>query len=194
GSTPPTAAAGLLLLLGLLAAGPARAADEGGAYPSATLLKDLRTRLLAPADCQPNCTTLNRMGLELSERQLRAKLQVSSETRTAFALPGSRNGWQPETVLVDGRPATALQRSASGVLHVVLEAGVHELLLEGPLPARSAVSLHLPSQPMFTEVSARGWTVEGLQEDGRVSGDLELSRVRREELPPEQQPLQEAEL
>ena len=191
---PPPATAGLLLLVGLLASGPSHAAELGDAYPSQTLLQELRSRLLKPAACEPNCTTLNRMGLEITERQLRAKLQVSAEATTSFALPGSRTGWQPETVRVDGRPAPALQRSASGVLHVVLEPGLHELLLEGPLPSRSTLSLHLPSQPMFTEVSAQGWTVEGLQEDGRVSGDLELSRVRREELSPEQQPLQEAEL
>lgn len=192
--TPPPAAAGLLLLVGLLATGPARAQEGGEAYPSAGLLQELRTRLLRPAECEPDCTTLNRMNLELSERQLRARLQVSAEATTAFALPGSRNGWQPETVRIDGRPAGALQRNGSGVLHVVLEPGLHELILEGPLPSRSSLSLHLPSQPMFTEVSAQGWTVEGLQEDGRVSGDLEFSRVRREELPLEQQPLQESEL
>src|SRR5207253_2657499 len=80
-------------------------------------------------------------------------------------------------VLVDGQPAQGLWRAPDGILWLETAAGMHQVLLEGPLPDVDRVEMPLPLKPRRVEARAEGWTVEGLREDGLADDNLEIVRV-----------------
>jgi hypothetical protein len=166
------AAVGLLLLLA-----PAARARAGEAIPPPEMLEELKKRLLAAPDCAPSCGAIPRMALEAAPGALRMALEVSAAAPTAIPLPGRTNEWSPASVRVEGRPATALGRSGDGRLWVALPAGTFRVELEGPLPARDSVQIALPMRPRYVTAKARGWTIDGLHEDGAADDSLRLSRV-----------------
>lgn len=166
----PLSAAPLAALL-LLAVAPARAD-----FPSDALLEQLRDRLLEPPACHPSCASLPRMRLEVDATALRARLQIDVAAATAVPLPGQAQHWLPRTVTVDGAPATALLYGADNFLWLRLDAGTHEVLIEGPLPARDTVQIVLPVTPRRVETQVSGWTLDGVHADGAADPNLQLSR------------------
>jgi hypothetical protein len=173
GGLPAAATGAVLLLLG--AGTPARAA-ESGAFPPSEMLEDLKKRLLEPPACAPDCGAISRMALETAPGELRLVLEASAAAPTAIPLPGGAKDWSPSAVRVDGKPATALDRTDDGVLWLRVPAGTFRVELDGPLPARDSVQLALPMRPRYVTVRSRGWTVDGLHEDGAVDESLKLSR------------------
>jgi len=165
------AAASAALLLGG-GAGVARAE-----FPSEALLGELRERLLAPPDCQPSCAALPRLRLDADAQSLRLSLRLDVGAVTAVPLPGHALQWVPRTVLVDGAAAAALMQGADGVLWLRLESGTHDVVLEGPLPARDTVQLPLPLAPSRVEAQVRDWRLDGVHADGRADATLQLSRL-----------------
>jgi len=170
-------AAGVWLALATLTAAPAARAAE--AMPSPELLEDLRRRLTEQPSCLPDCAEITRMSLEASPQSLRARLRVSAFAPSGVLLPGARDAWEPTRILINGAPATALSRTQSGHLAVVVPRGVHDLVLDGPLPDRPTVGIALPLRPRYVDASVSGWTIEGVFADGRISGDLQLTRAAR---------------
>ncbi|MEO8602554.1 MAG: hypothetical protein ABI629_08265 [bacterium] len=164
------------LTVALLAAlighsGPARAD-----FPSDEMLNELRTRLLEAPACQPNCAALPRLRLEADGQSLRLRLQLDAAAATAVPLPGQAQHWLPHTVIVDGQPATALQLR-DGALWLRLDAGRHDVALDGPLPQRDTVQILLPMSPGLVETQISGWTLEGVHADGVADASLQLSRL-----------------
>ena len=187
------AAIGALLLGGIVTGGTARATepttkgiiDEVSErllerkFPDEAMLDQLKERLLKKPSCAPSCTSLQRMKLIASGHRLAIELELSSAADTAAPVPGDTKNWRPSQVSVDGRPATALWRDGDGTLWVEVTPGLHKILLEGPLPPHDAVQLALPMKPHYTAAEMHGWTVEGLQDDGEVDDQLQLSRVAK---------------
>jgi hypothetical protein len=165
----------LALVLGLTPA-PARAE-----LPTPELLDDLRERLLESPSCAPGCATAPRLALAVSPERLELRLGVDVAAESAVPLPGGGGdaaGFTPDVVTVDGRPAEALRRDAAGQLWLRLAPGSHAIGLAGPLPARANVEIPLPLRPQRVELvgAPRGWSVLGIDPDGRVSGALQLAR------------------
>lgn len=175
---PPAGKA--LLLLPLVAAlwstpGPAAAQE---AFPPPELLKELKSRLLQAPECAPRCATSPRLTLRISGDTLRVRQEVHAAVAVAVPLPGRADQWLPATVSLDGRKGAALFRDESGVLWMRVSAGVHQLLLEGALPAHTGVQLALPLTPHRVETEAAGWQVHGLRPDGTAEPLLFLERIR----------------
>ncbi len=163
----------LSLLAGLvLPAAPARAE-----YPTAEILDELRTRLLAPPDCAPDCAAAPRLVLEADENRLKLVLEVDALAETGAPLPGGAGSWLPDRVRVDGAPASGLWAGADGVLWVHVGRGKHRIELSGSLPDLDSVELPLPLHPRRVEASLSGWVLHGLLEDGRAERTLQLTRV-----------------
>ena len=160
-------------VLALLFAWPAFAQPE---TPSPELLEQLRQRLLEKPDCAPSCASSPRLQLEASPKTLRLRLEVLSGAETAVPLPGSATQWVPETVLLDGKPASGLRRQPDGTLWLAVSAGAHQVLLEGALPPRDTVQIALPLRAYRVEAKLEGWTLDGLHEDGVADENLQLSR------------------
>jgi hypothetical protein len=159
----------------LLAIAPPARADE---QPSDTRLKELREKLLALPECAPECATAGPALLDVEPGSLRLGIELRAAARVAVPLAGGGEGWTPQQVLVDGRPAAALRR-IGGRPWAVLAPGVHTVVLSGALPARDTVQLPLGLQPRHMAVHARGWKVDGVHDDGRPDPTLQLSRTER---------------
>jgi hypothetical protein len=146
------------------------------AEPDKAMLEDLRARLTRPPACSPSCASAGRLAVDLRGNTLRLRLEVDAAATTAVALPGTGAQWNPSDVRVDGKPATALAREGD-VLWVAIEQGAHQILLEGPMPDRASVQLSLSMKPHHVEVSAEGWSVAGVHEDGIADDDLQFTRT-----------------
>lgn len=169
----------LMALAGLMLLAPASARAQ---VPDSAVLDQLRDRLIEAPKCLPECATSPRMRLEAAGSALRLVLEVHAAAEVALPLPGSAEHWLPTSVAVDGAPANkGLSRGTDGTLWVALPPGRHELVLEGPLPARETVQLRLPVQPHRVEAKATGWTVAGLHEDGLADEVLQLTRASKED-------------
>jgi hypothetical protein len=181
---PATATAAVLALaavgLGSALPRPAAAAE----FPGPELLRELQTRLVAPADCLPACAEVARLHLRAEPQRLSLELEVHALAPVAVPLPGAGEAWRPATVQVDGAPLSPVARDDEGGLWVVLSPGIRTVRLEGPLPPRDQIPLSLALVPRHTTVEASGWAVEGLDGDGRSRGQLQLTRVRQAELGP----------
>jgi hypothetical protein len=167
----------IALLLASLSA-PARAE-----FPSPDLLNELRARLLENPACHPSCATLSRLALAVHPDRLDLRLAVEVAAESAVPLPGGAGGsdgagFVPDRVAVDGRAADALRSDAGRRLWVRLAPGSHAIVLSGPLPPRATLELPLPLRPHRVEIAGtpRGWTVVGVQADGRAGGALQLVR------------------
>jgi hypothetical protein len=166
----------LALALGLA---PAAARAE---LPTPELLEELRGRLLERPSCAPSCATAARLALSIAPERLELRLGVDVAAESAIPLPSGGNGdgagFVPDTVVVDGRAAESLRRDEAGQLWLRLAPGAHAITVAGPLPARANVEIPLPLRPQRVELigAPRGWTLLGVDADGRVSGALQLAR------------------
>jgi hypothetical protein len=162
----------LAVLAVVLAAGSARAAD----FPPGELVDHLREGLLEKPSCTPDCATIGRLSLEATPDRLRLRLEVGAAAAATLALPGNREHWVPSDVLVDGRSGPTLWQDDGGTLSLDVASGVHQVVLEGPLPARDAVQIALPSKPHVIASSVRGWRLAGVGDDGEIADTLQLAR------------------
>ena len=178
------AAASLALALGLgtLFAPQRAAADE---VPRDEVLGELRARLVETPACLPECAVIPRVELSADGEQLRLVIELHTASAIATPLPGNAAQWLPTSVLVDdqapGEPGRGLARTADGNLWIDLPAGRHRLVLEGPLPARETVQIAFPLPPHRVEARAKGWTIDGIHEDGIADPDLQLTRIHSED-------------
>ena len=178
-SLPTTPTATIVVMLVFLAIAQTSFAQQ--VLPSPELLNELRTKLTLkePPQCGPQCATSPRLQIEIVGEMLRLRQEIHAGTHVALPLPGRQRHWLPRTVLLDGTPARAVSRE-NGQLWIALPVGQHQVLMEGPLPARDSVELVLPMHPYFVQVEARGWEVDGVHEDGVADEQLQLRRVRHD--------------
>lgn len=155
---------------------PSLARADDDAVPSKAVLDELAARLLQKPACAPTCASSSRLFVDARKDRLRLRMRLDAAARTAAPLPTSAL-WNPSSVLVDGRPARGLLREG-GKTWLLVEAGAHEVLLDGALPDRELVQLALPLRPHRVEAEAEGWRLEGLHEDGLADDTLQLARVR----------------
>lgn len=166
---------GVLAFAFVLTGAPRTAEAE---VPPKEVLDELATRMLEKPACTPTCASSSRMLIEARGTTLRLRVEVEASAPTAIPLPWSAQ-WAPETVLLDGKPAKALLRTADGKTWLAVEKGWHQASVEGPLPDRELVQLALPLKPHRVEAQADGWRVEGIHEDGLADENLQLTRIRR---------------
>jgi hypothetical protein len=169
GAAPAVAAMALLLLV------PAARAEE---EPTDARLTQLRDKLLEAPKCAPSCASAGRAFLEMDPTGLRLRVELQAAAPVAVPLAGGGEGWRPEQIVLDGKPAVAL-RQVEGVSWLVVRPGVHTLLMAGALPRADSVQLPLGLQPRYLTVHAQGWKVDGVREDGRPEPTLQLSRLER---------------
>ncbi len=163
----------LLLMLSGAATPQLRAAE----IPPAEMLNELRTRLLAPPECRPDCASIPRLALEVVPAILRVRVEIDAAAATAVPLPGGAEQWLPARVLLDGEASPGLLRDAGGLLWLRVAPGRHQALMEGPLPDRETVQIPLPLKPHMVTARAQGYRVEGVHEDGRAEDSLQLVRL-----------------
>ena len=145
--------------------------------PDAALLKQLKERLTESPVCRPDCLSVDAMGIAVERRALTLTLEVHAQDHTSVSLPGPAKTWLPASVRVNGRADAPSALLDDGFLHVRVEPGIHRVEVSGPLPPSETLTLAVSDRPRRTTVSADGWKVDGVREDGRIEGALQLSRA-----------------
>jgi len=144
--------------------------------PSENLLSELKQRLLAPADCLPDCAQIERLSLQLDNDVLQGRMRVHAAEKTAIPLPGNAKILLPDNVLLDGVIANSLSRNNKGELWLVLEAGSHDIVINGRLPKTAQIQLVLPLLPHKVDWSSDAWSVDGI-DNGVPTSPLQINRV-----------------
>jgi hypothetical protein len=169
-------ALGLPMLVAVAALGAAAPAKAQA--PSEQLLTELKTRLTAAPPCAPRCAEIAGARVLVDGDRLEVTLQVSALAPVGVAMPHASDRWQLDDVSVDGRGALAMLREGDATLWVPLTPGAHTVRLAGRLAAAESIPLAFPQAPRTVDVTARGWTVSGVNEGRLVAGALELARER----------------
>jgi hypothetical protein len=188
---PGTAAALVLIAAAALGAAPQARADT---TPAKDLLEQLKSRLLEPPRCAPDCADVLDAAVSADASRLQVALTISALDAVGIALPGAEPNWLPDTVQVDGAAAGWVYRNAGGVRYVSVPTGRHTVRIAGSLEGLQGLALAFPMAPHVIDVSAPGWDVSGVNARRLVSGALELVRrraapesgggARQEEFPP----------
>ncbi len=147
---------------------------ESWATPSSTLLDKLEEQLVAPPACVPNCVTVPVERISVEADILIIDAEVHALVATSWPIPGP---WVPSEVRLDGLPTFALARQPDGFLHVRIPAGVHRVVVSGPLPPTDAVALQFGVSPRRVEWRADSWAIDGLHADGTVDKSVQLARL-----------------
>ncbi len=169
------AAAVVLLVLAAYQPGNLVAQTVPPQPPAQSLLDELRDKLTAAPDCQPQCAELARLAVLADGARVQLRMELHALASTMVPLPGKSGQWQPAAVLVDGKPA-ALARGDDGILWLKLDKGVSQVVLDSEVGDSATVQLGLPMAARAVRTQLKGWTLAGLDARGLASGALTLSR------------------
>lgn len=147
--------------------------------PDPAMLAALKERLTRAPDCLPECAQIEQMQISIADNALQARLRVHAVIETAIPLPGSQDTWLSQRIVLNGEPALAIQRDASQQLWVAVPQGQSDLVLSGPLPTRNSVPLPLPLKPhsVSWQSSDKGWTLDGVKDNGSTESQLQINRI-----------------
>ena len=152
---------------------PSRAEQE---MPTPDILQELKQRLSRPAPCEPRCVTTPSLVLRLSDSRLQLSAEVHAAADGTWAMPGPVGSWTPSEIRIDGAPALAVARLASGFLYLRLPRGVHRIEATGPVPPGDSFTLQFADPPRRARAEAPGWDVSGLRKDGPAEPSILLTR------------------
>lgn len=146
--------------------------------PSKEMLIELEQRLMASPSCLPACADIPSLHLTSTTETLRLRLSIHANESVAVPLPGPPQQWRPQQILVDGKPAKGLTQEKHGQLYVLLQPGVHQVIMEGRVPDQPAFVLALPLTPHHVKTTIQGWIVQGIGEEGVPQKQLHLRREK----------------
>ena len=177
-------AAFILFLLPLVVPLPGQA----GEIPSPELLAELKTRLLEPAPCFPECVAIDTMTIRQEGEGLVINLEVSAYEKSAMPLPGSFKQWQPERVqFVSDRARTPDLLRKDDTLWVVIEKGRSIIEITPRLDNRlRSLQIDMPLIPHRLQTSLADWTLAGVGGNQPIPSSLTLSRKAKQEQEAEQ--------
>lgn len=158
---------------------------EEGKFPPQPMLDELRNAIQKEMNtnpdyhCDANCVAIPQAKLILAPEMLSIYLQVHVDAKqVAIPIPGGLESWRPQAITIDGKPATQL-RGDGHYLLLLVEKGVHHIMVTGPLkPGRNQLGINFPIAPHFIAQDGSGWNVQGIQQNGRNNGNVELVRIK----------------
>ena len=180
----PAPATGASPVVALLVLGLSLLALPGSAqaqFPDATMLEELKTRLMEPSDAFPGAADIASASLVITGDTFTLNLEYHAATRTAVPVPVPLAALVPGNAEIEGSgPATLVRRE--GALWTLLPAeGIHRLSVKGRIRDVTDWEWGFPLKPRRILVEASGWTVSGLRPDGSAEDQLLFSRARRDE-------------
>ncbi len=152
--------------------------DVHASFPDQKLLNELKSRLLSAPECVPGCAQIPEMRISINKQRLNIVLKIHVQQDSAVPLPAKIDQWQPEQVIVDGNDETMMIRDRQGLLWLNLQQGPHRVTLQGINPEPYKFILPLPLKPHRIEMETRGWTVEGIHENGQADKQLQFTRIQ----------------
>lgn len=146
--------------------------------PDPALLDTLKTRLLEPASCLPQCASIGAAFINVPQDDIYLSLQIDALEPVAVPIPGRSAYWQADQVFVNQLPAKGLFWQ-DDTLMVQLDKGHHTVMIYGRAFNMDKVSLDFPLNPHWVEVTAPAWFVEGLDNHRLTGNTLDLLRRER---------------
>jgi hypothetical protein len=174
GPTMPVPAA---IVAALLAAGSLTSPAADAQTPDPELLQQLEQRLLEPPPCAPRCAEIVAADVAAAGAALTITLSVHALEDVAVPLPGSLDGWRPESVQIDGS-ATPVYRRADRALWVRSGEGSHRVTMQGPIPPVDSLEVPFPLPPRVITATSEGWSITGIGDRRLLSGSLHLARLQ----------------
>jgi hypothetical protein len=136
-------------------------------------------------DCLPRCASISRMKLQVLRKKFTLRMEVHVDSDVTVPLPKvvSNNSinWRPEAVSVDGVSERVLLSSKNGYVWAMLKKGVRQVTVTGRLPDMDAVSISFLLVPYYSEYSADGWNLYGIQKNGETDSNIQLIRIKKAE-------------
>lgn len=151
--------------------------DAYADFPDQKILDQLKSRLLQAPDCLPSCAQISSMHLEINPNSLKINLEVHAQQAVAVPLPAKLEQWMPNQILVNGQQTEALVRKGNA-LWVGVNKGLQEIELTGINPLRNKFSLPLSLKPHHVTIESKGWSIEGVHQNGQVDNQLVFSKVK----------------
>ena len=143
--------------------------DEG-------LLEELEERLTKPANCLPNCASIEKVALHADQNNLNIKMYLHAFETIAYPLPIQGSAWAPNKITNNGKPAT-LKRNDSGIWFVLLAKGNHVVDIHGNVAHVDSLNIRFSSNVHNLGTQVTHWRVTGL-ENGVLKGNtLLMQRV-----------------
>ncbi len=173
--------AGLILVCLMASARPCHAME----IPSPEMLQTLQERLLERNDCFPACADIPEVFVQINAHELTLTMKLNAQLDTMVPLPGHTRHWLPGRVLVDGDDSRAIIRE-NEILWMMVPAGTHDIVLQGSLSKANTLQLPFELKPHLTQITARDWTVQGLNPDGTLDGTLHFTRISTKNSPREE--------
>ena len=170
----PFVSLGLLLAL---CAVPLRA--HADVIPPDNLLSELRSRLLAPPICAPQCLENAALHVRLGpDGHLSLTAEVHAGAALTWPIPGPVANWSPQEIRIDGRKTDATRLMPDGFVHVrIPTAGRHQVTVTGPVPDAPSLTLEIPGGTRRVTQELDGWKLEGLRAAGSLESSLLLVRT-----------------
>jgi hypothetical protein len=170
----PGAAASLLIVACLMTCAPSHAESS----PDRQLLNELRTRLLRPPKCVPNCAEIMAARIVVAPAGLEATLDVAALSSVAVALPSAGQRVDPDAITVDGVAVPGVYRDSDRQIWMPLKPGAHTIKFSARLPAADSIQMLFPQVPRAIAVSGDGWDVSGVNAGRLLGNTIELVRRR----------------
>jgi hypothetical protein len=134
--------------------------------PDQNMIDTLKNRLLeASQSAHSSVAEIPMASLKLAGHRLTQDLEVHTALRTAVPIPGNLPAWSPLTVLLDGKPESALRRE-DGFLWLVVPEGIHHVQVTGLIGEGSDWEWNFRLKPRRIAVDAPEWNVSGIRPNG----------------------------
>ncbi len=122
-----------------------------------------------PTKCDTECANIALAKLTVDDTDtLNIWMEVHASAPTLVTLPGPLSQWKISDVQKEGSKVDGLRRSDNGFLEIKLSEGVWSIVASGPLT--TGTQLDWPQQPHRIDVQAENWLVQGILEDGQITG------------------------
>jgi hypothetical protein len=152
--------------------------SRASSTPDAQLLNELKSRLLRPPQCLPNCAEIMAGRLILAPTRLEASFDVAALSAVAVALPNVGQHVEPDAISVDGTTVPGVYRDGDGVIWIALKPGAHSIKVANRLPSADSLQVLFPQVPRSITVSGEGWDVTGVNAGRLLGNTIELTRRR----------------
>ncbi len=144
--------------------------------PRQEILDQLREQLLKPPACSPQCASIPTARVIDLEAGPGLDLEAHSAVAHALPVPQTVGDGELSSVELDGAVAP-VWRQPDGSLWIPVPRGVHRVLLRYRT-GNNVLRLRWPLPAKRIDVAGVGWSVEGIDDEGRMSGDsLALTRL-----------------
>lgn len=150
--------------------------DVNADLPNSKILKELETKLLEPPECLPDCAQIQFLKLIVDRESIHVEAEIHALKTVAIPIPVPTNSWTPSKINFSDQSEATLYRPNRQELRLLINEGLSRVSYSGPLPATDTIKIPLPLSPHRVEFSGDGWSIEGVDRNGRPDAQIRLQR------------------